>query len=290
MPARKMKPTARKGTTPAARKKLTKSATRKSSGVRKKTPKKELTIYFVGLCLFTKGGDDEMHVFLPRPQALPYPMAHEMSQGSAHGMAHDRTHRATLLTPKAFGWSAREIPAGKTLTFGDVGQGGTMPDEAVLSNVSSLPLGRKLPRGQAKADTKVKGAHVVLRGGRLTVPGAIGRWAVAGQSAEAHFPSVVQWTGLDASGDPNDALAIWNSPLDESPTLGNPSTIPHPNLSDEEMARRAADHFMAYYHILAGVPGPKITYLGLQKRLSVVENIFSLIVSSCPSGGGDLYP
>ena len=254
---------------------------------------KQMEIYFVGLCLFTKGSDDEIHVFLPQPKHLPYPMPPGLVHEAGHQAAHDRTHRATLLLLVGDAWAATEIEEGTTFTFGADKQTARMPDVKELSSVSRLPEGKKLDKKEAHADTDVKSSHVVLRGGTLATVGNIGRWRVEGEVA--YFPRMVQWTGSDTSGDPNGLIAFWNAMPSESPSLGYPSTIPMIEPPEDDAAARAADHFKAYYHILAGVPGPPFTFIDEIERPGgdgpfTNASRSSVIVSSCPSGGGDLYP
>jgi hypothetical protein len=168
-----------------------------------------------------------------------------------------------------------------------------LPDEADMSSVSHMKDGRPLPATKARADTKVRGAHVRLYGGTLSVIDKIGRWAVAGQTKEVYFPYLVQWKGKVELDQPNSEIAIWNAIKDESPSLGDNCKFPPkedmPN--EEEAAKMAADHFKAYYHILAEIPGPAITFMGTKKALApsvVPVNILTIIVSSCPSARAEL--
>jgi hypothetical protein len=227
---------------------------------------------------------DAIHVVLPQPQHLPGP--------ASRGASHDMTHRSTLCSRKGdAAWSARQIPADRTLTFGFRNEPVTVPGEDEMSNVSKMPGGKSVKVSDLEPDGAVKGAHLILLGGALTIRSPIGAWLVEdaqGTEQEVYFPYRMAWTGPVDLDQPQGEIQIWNATEKESPTLGDHCTFPKPeDLPDEEeAARMAAEHFKAYYYILTKTPGPKIKYKGKKNSLvgpPIPAKVATLVLSSCPS-------
>lgn len=245
----------------------------------------EATIRFRGLCLFAKSRDGQaIHVMLAKPD-----------QSAANGShPDDMKHRSTLRTRVNGRWKAVELQSDQTLMYGIKGSGPvTMPRESQMANISNMPGGRPLPETSIRAGAAAFGSHVILHGGSLSVEPCVGVWHVHNHAAEEYRLSYrVTWRGPVAANGvgglhAGDEIEIWHATRRESPTLGDSSEDPAPGMSPEEAADAAAEHFRAYYQIVAGTNGPRMAMMRTEGcPLPAARG--AITISSCPNAQATL--
>lgn len=236
-----------------------------------------LTITFHGLCLFAPSRDGRRcHVFLAQPL--------------------DEEHRTVRCYKRSDdSWTGEEVARGSSFEFGVLDPDPTvkvgMPGRDEMANLCDMPDSGHLREVAAvPSKTDERGSHIMLSGGTLTVIDAIGLWEAEGEPGSRYpLPHMVQWTGAVEETDQSGWMEFWNAMKDETPEPVENNRIPNPHLEDDEVKRRAAMHFAAYFRISGGRLR-KITYQGQKHAKSTCApprpmppRTKSIIVSSCPS-------
>jgi hypothetical protein len=245
----------------------------------------KLTITFRGLCLFMPAPSNtptRIHVFLAQPEGMPHVSIRRYLEADGS-------------------WTADELVRWVSLSFGTEGTPATMPDKSTMSSFTPLMKAPRLPEKKAREGASMpptwkphdhRGSHVILHGGTLVAKEPIGVWKDRNNqsSNELFFPYILEWTGEATTGA---TLQFWNTIPKEAPSLGRNSVEKQPDPNDDHVAM-AKHHFKAFYHVLNGTYEPDLTMTRTIPEPPPEEKgklrIRSLIVSSCPSGGGDGDP